>query len=91
LNGGVISLASAATLTLPAVGSIFLITGTTNITSIVATGCNGREITLIFAGILTASDGGNLKLAGNFVTTADDSLRLVSDGTSWFEVARSVN
>ena len=31
-------------------------------------------MTLMFQGILTFTDGNNLKLAGNFVTTADDTI-----------------
>lgn len=94
-GNGVITVASAAALPIPALGSIFLISGVTNITSIVPAVTNsnndGREITLIFAGILTFTDGSNLKLAGNFVTTADDTITLVCDGTNWFERGRSVN
>lgn len=91
VDGGVVTIASAAAVTLPTLGSIFSVTGTTNITSIIATGNNGRRVTLIFAGILTFTDGSNLKLAGNLVTTADDTITLVCDGTNWFEVCRSVN
>jgi hypothetical protein len=46
---------------------------------------------LIFRGTPTFTDGGNLKLAGNLVATADDSITLVSDGTAWYETARAVN
>ena len=42
-------------------------------------------------GILTFTDGSNLKLNGNFVTTADDTITLVYDGTNWYEMCRSVN
>ena len=35
--------------------------------------------------------GSNLKLKGNFVTTADDCLTLACDGTNWYEMARSAN
>lgn len=83
------TVASAAALTLTS--KTTLISGTTNITSIVAAGWVGQTITLIFQGALTFTDGSNLKLAGNFVTTADDSITLTCDGTSWFEVCRSVN
>ncbi len=48
---------------------IYKITGTTDITSIVATGHWGRRVTLIFGDILTFTDGSNLKLEGNLVTT----------------------
>lgn len=93
VNNGVVNLASAAALALPALGSIFLITGTTNITSITNAFApvNGRRITLIFQDALTFTDGSNLKLAGNFVTTADDTITLVSNGANWYEVCRSVN
>lgn len=85
------NIASAASLSL-GTGNIFTVTGTTNITSIAAAGTiSGRVIILIFAGILTFTDGNNLKLAGNFVTSADDVIMLVSDGTNWFEISRSVN
>ena len=41
--------------------------------------------------VLTFTDGSNLKLAGNFVTTADDTITLAYDGTNWYEICRSVN
>lgn len=88
-DNGTASLASAATLTIPPLGKTFFITGTTNITSINAQ--DGREINLIFEGILTVTDGSNLKLAGNFVTSADDTMKLVCRGANWYEVSRSVN
>ena len=82
--------ASAAALTLPNTANYFDITGTTNITSMTLT-YPGHRVTLSFEGILTFTDGSNLKLAGNFVTTADDSITLVCDGVSWIEIGRSVN
>ena len=94
-GNGVQTLASATALLVPTLGDIFSVTGTTTITSIapsaVNSNFNGRKITLIFAGALTFTDGGNLKLAGNFVTTADDTITLVCNGTNWFELCRSVN
>jgi hypothetical protein len=81
------SVASAATITLPEENEFVKVTGTTNITSVTASFPN-RRVTLVFAGILTFTDGSNLKLAGNFVTTADDSISLVCDGTDWFETSR---
>ncbi len=73
-------------------GDAFSITGTNTITSIaVADTIVGRRITLVFSGILTFTDGGNLKLAGNFVTSADDTISLVCDGASWYEISRSIN
>ena len=84
-------LASAAALPVPT-GRVFHVTGTTNITSITSTNFQaGVVITMIFDGVLTVTDGSNLKLAGNFVTAADSTLSLVYDGTNWFETSRSTN
>ncbi len=87
LHGGA-AVASAATIT--PTGNTFHVTGTTNIDNVTIMAA-GTRITLIFDGILTVGDAGNLKLAGAFVTTADDTLMLASDGTNWFEIARSIN
>lgn len=90
LVGSGANVASAATITVS--GKIFHVTGTTTITSVSATGVSaGTEITIIFDGVLTFTDGSNLKLAGDFVTTADDTITLVYDGSNWYETARSVN
>lgn len=87
--GGGASVASAAALPLPT-GRVFHVTGTTNITSITSTNFSaGVVITLIFDGILTLTDGGNLKLVGNFVTAANSTISLIFDGTNWFETCRS--
>ena len=90
--GGIIpAVASTAALTLPTGPKTHTITGTDNITSIVTTGHTGETHTLIFGDILTFTDGSNLKLAGDFVTTADDVITIFCDGTNWFEISRSVN
>lgn len=86
------SIASAATLALDGESTVYTVTGTTGITAITPIAAYANKlVTLIFSGILTVTDGGNLKLAGNFTTSADDVLQLVSDGTNWFEVGRSAN
>lgn len=85
-----VALASAAALPTPT-ATVHHVTGTTNVTSIVGNGAAGQEVTLIFDGILTFTDGNNLKIAGNLVTTADDTITLRSDGVNWYEVGRSVN
>lgn len=73
-------------------GNLFHVTGTTNITSITATGVvAGSEITIIFDDVLTFTDGSNLVLAGNFVTTTGDTITLKFDGTNFYETCRSVN
>lgn len=85
---------SASTITLPTAHDAVSISGTTSITSINANGHSGRIITLYFQGILTVVRGSNLILnqaLGNFVTTANDTLTLMCDGTNWWEVSRSAN
>lgn len=84
------NVASASSISIS--GKIFHVTGTNNITSISTSGISaGTEITIIFDDILTFTDGSNLKLAGNFITSADDSITLVYDGTNFYEAARSAN
>jgi hypothetical protein len=84
------SVASAATVTLPEYGTVFTISGTTNIDSITAS-WQGRRVTLVFDGALTVGDASNLVLAGGFTTTANDSLTLDYVGSNWVEASRSVN
>ncbi len=84
------TVASAAALTLPPGEEIVAVTGTTSVTSMTADRA-GKRVTLVFAAALTFTDGNNLKLAGNFVTTADDTITLICDGTNWYEIARSAN
>jgi microcystin-dependent protein len=79
--------ASASTVNLGNDGNFFNITGTTTITSITAKSA-GTVVWLRFTGVLTVTNGSNLKLNGNFVTAADSILQLVSDGTNWYEVSR---
>jgi hypothetical protein len=88
--GAMPSVASAANISLTNRPDVVFVTGVTNITSMTA-GWIGRRVTLIFTGVLTFTDGGNLVLAGNFVTTANDSITLTYDGTNWVEMSRSVN
>lgn len=91
LLGGGAAVASAAALPVPT-GRVFHVTGTTNVTSMTSTNfASGACVTIIFDGILTFTDGNNLVLAGNFVTTADDTISLCYDGTNWYETGRSVN
>lgn len=87
--GNAKTVASAGTITIPGDADFVTISGTTNITSVTASYI-GREVTLLFSGILTFTDGSNLKLAGNFVTTADDTITLKCDGTNWWEMSRAV-
>lgn len=85
------AVASATALPVPT-GRVFHVTGTTTVTSVLATGiAAGTVVTIIFDGILTFTDGSNLVLAGDFVTTANDTITIAFDGTSWYETSRSVN
>jgi len=91
LIGGGAAVASATALPLPT-GSVFHVTGTTNITSITATNlANGLIIALIFDDVLTFTDGNNLKLNGNFVTATGATIYLAYDGTNFYELGRSTN
>lgn len=55
-------------------------------------GTAGQEITIIFTDVNTSvSDAGNIKLSGSFTSTVNATLKLVYDGTSWFELSRSFN
>lgn len=92
LRLGYATLASATALVLPVYGSIFSVSGTTTITSITGTNAyEGRQITLIFDDVLTFTDGNNLKIAGNFTTSAADTITLVAVGGNFYEIARSAN
>lgn len=95
------NVASAGDLTLGAGGNLFHITGTTTINAITVSNWRpGSEITLIFDASLTfknntAGGAGTAKmlLAGgvDFSATANDVVKLIYDGVTWFEVSRSVN
>jgi len=90
-NPQIPSVASASSIDIPTAHDAVFITGTTNINTISAEGHSGHIVALIFQGILTVNDGSNLKLAGNFTTSADDCLTLVCDGANWYEISRSTN
>lgn len=86
--------ASAATITLPTAHNVVSISGTTNISTINTNGHSGRTVTLFFQGALTVVRGSTIILnssLGNYVTTANDTLTLVCDGSFWYEVSRSAN
>ena len=89
-----IDVASAAALTLGN-GNFFTVTGTADITSITTAARDaGRIVTLLFsgtAGTTGLTDGSNLKIAGNLAYTPDDTITLISNGTNWYEICRSVN
>jgi hypothetical protein len=83
------TVASASSMTLPNLGNSFKVTGTTTINNISAEPA-GIEITLIFTTNLLVNTGGNILLNnGVFNTTTTSTLSLISDGSNWYEMARS--
>ena len=64
---------------------------TVTIGGLISRGVKAVEVTDAGKLIFTLTDGSNLKLAGDFVTTADDTWSGCYDGTNWFESGRSVN
>ena len=91
-NGKGTDITSNTTITIPPDGTIFHVTGTTAITTInVNPWDNGRIVTLIMDSTAQVADGANQKLSAAGPNSADDTLVLHCDGTSWFEIGRSVN
>ncbi len=88
------SVASAATLNLPANGNEFGITGTTDFGTLVG-GYKDRWVRLFFSDVLTVFSGtgstNNMRLSGgaDFATTNGATLTLAHNGVQWYEVGRS--
>lgn len=53
--------------------------------------CSFAGATLTITDDAANSDAGNVRLAGDWSPTADDTLVLVCDGTDWIELSRSTN
>jgi len=65
--------------------------GTTTITTF-DDGHAGQRITILFGdGGWTIAETGNIKLSAAFVSSADDTITLMFNGTNWYEISRSVN
>lgn len=89
-----VSIASAATVNIEQNSRYQVVSGTTNINNIATsdgTYERGRELLLLFTGVLTVNDGGNLKLASNLVTAFGTTLKLAAENGDWYEVSRSSN
>ena len=84
------TVASANSITLTEITNLIAISGTTNITSITASYAQ-RTVVLRFDDVLTVVDGSNLRLAGDFITSNNDTLTLICNGTNWYELSRSTN
>ncbi|MDK2758791.1 MAG: hypothetical protein KYX66_18865 [Blastomonas fulva] len=81
-----VTVASASTIILPTGFDVIPVTGSTNITSISASGADkGRRVTLVFEGVLTLVNGSNLKLGADITTAAFSGTTLVCDGTNWIK------
>lgn len=78
------------TITAPASVDVISVVGTVTIGSITASR-NGRTIVLEFQNSLKVTNGGNLRLKGDFNATTADTLTLVCHNGLWYEVARSSN
>ena len=87
-NKGADVASAAESMTLGADGNYYDITGTTALDSIAAQTV-GKFVLLQFDDVITITDGGNLKLEGNFVSATGATLVLQSDGVDWYEMSRS--
>lgn len=77
-------IASASSITIPASGNYFVVTGTTGITGIADTNSwYGREVVLKFSGALTITHSSSLILPGatNIITAAGDVIGFVSESS----------
>jgi hypothetical protein len=82
--------AVASSATVIPTGNLFHVTGNVGIRSVSGNGtAPGTEITLIFDGVLTVTNGLNLRLSSDFITTKNSTLTLKWDGGNWYEVSRS--
>lgn len=89
-----VTLASAASLVIPAEGFSFYVTGSTNITSLPYASSNeGRIVLLTFGGTFTLANsyanGTLLATAAPFGGSTNNSILLYSDGTVWVEISRT--
>lgn len=95
------NVASGSTITLGTDGNVFPITGTTTINYITTTNWSaGAIVTLTFSTSLTVTHNAGsvpantaailLSGAANLSATANDSVTLLFNGTTWQEIARTV-
>lgn len=93
-----VTIATAAT-TFAVASNVVTVTGDGggNTVATITGGVSGQILTLIFVdGLVTVTDDASgaantVNLSAAFTSTANDTLTLVFNGTSWREVARSVN
>lgn len=88
------TVASASALAIGNAGNTINVTGTTGITTITG-GWAGREVTLLFAGVLTVTSAtgttNSVRLSGgtNYTSSAGSSLTIRHNGVQWYEIGRS--
>ena len=93
-----LTLGVAAT-TFAVTGEIMQITGDAgaNTVATITGGLTGQELTLIFVDALVtitdtdAHTANTVDLSAAFTSADDTILKLIFDGTSWYEISRSVN
>lgn len=83
------TVASASTLTIPAFGDAFKITGNATITTITAE--PGREVTFVSSGSPTFAITGNIVAQSPIVLAGNSTLTLRCFGQSWFRTGGSTN
>jgi len=89
----------AGAVTFAAVGEVMQITGDAlaNTIATITGGVTGQILMLVFVdGLVTVTDdnthaANTVDLSGAFVSADDTTLMLLFDGTSWYELSRSVN
>lgn len=88
------SIASATTISLNGMDTVFNITGTNTVTTINSPADYvGKTVYLIFASTATIGSGTQLRLrnGNNFVATQYDMLALASDGSTWYQLSSETN
>lgn len=93
------NITAATNITTDEQGNFFLVTGNTQIETMLGTNWQaGSKVTLMFSGtpnVMNAGTGTGLPFllaaADTFEATANDILKVVSNGTNWIETDRSVN
>ncbi len=86
------TLAAAAT-TLAVTNNFVAVTGDagTNILATITGGVSGQSVTLVTITDDGSATANTVNLSAAFASTANDTVTLIFDGTSWFEVSRSLN
>ena len=93
-NLGLTVVPSASPLVIPINTHFFQVSGTTGFSSM-PYGWAGREVTIVFSGILTVSEGTgsdslNLASSASFTTDVGATMKFVHNGTNWFELSRKL-